>query len=178
MADAQPTEIWKDIPGYPWYQASNIGRVRRCRPPYRRLPTRYRILDLYENVRSGYPQVRISSGKRNLKMRYVHQLVLEAFVGPRPEGLQARHLNDIKTDNRIENLCWGTKKENVEDAILNGRTRHGERVPSSKLTESQVVQVRRLVSSGLGQKEVGALFGIRQSSVSRICTGKRWRHVG
>lgn len=67
----------------------------------------------------GYPSVCLVIHKIQ-KTLLVHHLVLEAFVGPKPEGLQARHLNDVKTDNRLENLVWGTVKENSQDAVRNG----------------------------------------------------------
>jgi hypothetical protein len=58
-------------------------------------------------------------GKRHL--RGIHQLVMLAFASPRPEGMEARHLNDIKTDNRWPgNLAWGTHRENLQDMVRNG----------------------------------------------------------
>lgn len=63
----------------------------------------------------GYLVVKIKG-----KMMFVHRLVLETFVSPCPPGQQARHLNDIKDDNRLENLRWGTPPENQHDRIRNG----------------------------------------------------------
>lgn len=53
--------------------------------------------------------------------RYVHTLVLEAFVGPRPTGGVARHLDDNGENNAVENLCWGTVSENNYDLVANGK---------------------------------------------------------
>ncbi len=61
-----------------------------------------------------YPQVSFGKGGTRDR-RYVHELVLTTFVGPRPDGMLVRHLNDIPTDNRLENLAWGTKSENQQD---------------------------------------------------------------
>jgi hypothetical protein len=52
--------------------------------------------------------------------RFVHQLVLEAFVGPCPPGMECLHANDDATDNRLVNLRWGTHTENVQDCLRNG----------------------------------------------------------
>lgn len=59
--------------------------------------------------------------------RYVHQLVLEAFVGPRPEGMEACHWNDVCTDNRLENLRWDTTSANRHDQVRNGRHAYAKR---------------------------------------------------
>lgn len=67
----------------------------------------------------GHLGVTLRSGGA-IKSRYVHQLVLEAFVGPRPEGMVACHWNDISDDNRVENLRWATPQENRMDTIRNG----------------------------------------------------------
>lgn len=67
----------------------------------------------------GYPRIGLHrNGVR--KMARVHVLVLEAFVGPRPDGLEGRHKNGDHTDNRLENLEWGTHSENMLDAVDHG----------------------------------------------------------
>ena len=99
------------IPSLPSYYATHDGRIFR-----------YRVKDdamyqLSDNTRSnsGYKVVQpFQDGKRKLK--YVHQLVLEAFEGPRPEGLVCDHINRDKLDNRIENLRYVTKQENHANA--------------------------------------------------------------
>lgn len=114
-----PTETWLPIPGYAGtYEVSSLGRVRSFR---RRNP---RVLSQWV-TRTGHLKVRI--GGRSETGRYVHQLVLSAFVGPRPEGMIARHLNGDPTDNRPENLAWGTHSENNYDAV-----RHGTHAESSR----------------------------------------------
>ncbi len=57
------------------------------------------------------------------RMRYVHQLVLEAFVGPCPSGLECRHLDGNPDNNQLENLRWGTRLENMADKKLHGTER-------------------------------------------------------
>lgn len=57
----------------------------------------------------------------------VHVLVAEAFVGPRPPGLWALHKNDLPSDNRPENLYWGTQVQNAQDALRNGRHRNARK---------------------------------------------------
>jgi hypothetical protein len=59
--------------------------------------------------------------------RYLHHLVLEAFVGPRPPGMQCRHINGDSLDNRLENLAWGTASEDNYDRVRNGTHQHSGR---------------------------------------------------
>jgi hypothetical protein len=112
--------------------------------------TRWRRLRSSPDGR-GYPSVSIRGQKKK-----VHRLVLECFVGLRPPGLECRHLNGIKTDNRLRNLAWGTREENAQDRIVHGGygTRangqpKGESHWQSKLTEVKVHEVRRLRQQGL-----------------------------
>lgn len=72
----------------------------------------------YPHVKGGYPMVTLwlDGGRRQ---RTVHSLIAEAFIGPRPEGQVVRHLNDVPTDNRPENLAYGTYQENEMDKYRN-----------------------------------------------------------
>ena len=91
----------------------------------------------------------------------VHRLVLDAFVGPRPEGMECRHLNGNPKDNSLGNLKWGTPKENSEDAIAHGTWAHGERSGSAKLTEAKVMSARALYATGLySMRKLARMFGI------------------
>jgi hypothetical protein len=103
------------------YEVSDLGRVRSLdrvivnnihggmwvRPG--------RILKPWMHSR-GYPWVTLAGQKKFA----IHKLVLLAFVGPIPKGMIVRHLNDIKTDNRLANLRYGTHSENSFDIIANG----------------------------------------------------------
>jgi hypothetical protein len=123
------TEIWKDVVGFEGsYQVSNLGRVRSLDHRVRLVchgveTTRLspgRILKP-GRVRSGHVSVAIGKGNSRL----VHQLVLEAFVGPRPKGMESLHLNHNPEDNRLANLQYGTRGENMRmDYEVGTRTVH------------------------------------------------------
>lgn len=108
-------EVVRPIPGHPRYYATSLGRI---------IGPKGHVLRPQPNA-AGYPTVNVSAGTSrgatHQWRRPIHQLVLCAFVGPRPDGMGTRHLNDVKVDNRLENLCWGTPAENREDAVRNGR---------------------------------------------------------
>lgn len=109
-------EEWRPIPLAPGYEASDQGRVRSFR---RGAPAGGRLLALPTD-QAGYHVVRIFHDGA-WRPRRVHQLVLEAFIGPRPCGAaEIRHLNDVKDDNRLSNLAYGTTAENMRDRVANG----------------------------------------------------------
>ena len=120
------TERWLPVVGYEgYYEVSNIGRVRSLDRAYQTKTGkaaiwRGRILKhgLHD---AGYPYVNLSVGNKQRVLK-IHNLVLEAFVGPRPDGMVACHENDIPDDNRVENLRWDTHSSNGLDATRNGRS--------------------------------------------------------
>ena len=111
-------EVWKSIPGHKHYEASNLGNIRS-------VGSRQggRILKKYLAKR-GYEQVSLG---RERKL-YVHQIILLAFIGPRPEGMEARHLDGNRANNGLNNLKYGTRAENCADRLKHGRSNRGRRL--------------------------------------------------
>lgn len=128
-------EIWKAITDWEgYYEVSNLGRVRsldRLVPDgrwgkLRRVPGK--IMKPYKD-RKKYSHliIQLSKGGRSkveAAFPLVHKLVLEAFISPRPKGLEACHNNGDGTDNRLENLRWDTHRANMADQL-----KHGTRPP-------------------------------------------------
>ena len=84
---------------------------------------RYKGRLLSQNIRGRHYQVELSKGDRIHGSRhhsYVHHLVLEAFVGPRPAGMMGLHWDDDHSNNHLENLRWGTRSDNTKDSVRNG----------------------------------------------------------
>lgn len=110
----------------------------------------------------------------------VHTLVLLAFRGPHEVRTVCRHLDGNKLNNRVDNLCWGTSKENVSDAIKHGVQAIGSRQPQAKLSEADVVEIRRRAKAGgCGvQTRLSREFGVSDTVISHVVTGKAWTHVG
>lgn len=120
VAVAVSAEEWRPIIGSPGYEVSDLGRVRGIARTVRyrdgqthRFPER--VLKPSANPVSGYLNVKVKGRTRN-----VHTLVLEAFVGPAPPGMQCRHLNGNAGDARLVNLAWGTRSENNRDQARHG----------------------------------------------------------
>jgi hypothetical protein len=120
---------------------------------------------------------RIWLGRGNTNMRFIHNLVLEAFVGPRPEGLLGCHKDDNPANNNIKNLYWGTAKQNTADAIRNGNTRDGENSSSAKLTEATVLQVVELKTAGMPMWEIAEKVGCSRANIEAIVYGRSWNRV-
>lgn len=110
-------EIWKSIPGYEGlYNVSNMGRVQKL---FNKGRCKKGILQPHKSFK-GYLRIHLQKNKKG-NTGTIHQLVLFAFRGPRPKGLLVTHLNDIKTDNRLENLQWMSNSENIKLAYKHGR---------------------------------------------------------
>lgn len=169
---------WKSVPGYEGlYEVSDAGQVRgldRIRLDGKRV--RARLLRQTVSPK-GYARVHLSKNA-NRKKRFVHQLVLEAFVGPRPAGAaMGCHKNGKSLENWRDNLRWGTAVNNAEDRRSHGTTAIGERSPRAKLTAEKVLAVRAYEDSDLSASQIGKLFGIGRSQVDRIIKRQTWRHL-
>ena len=104
-------EVWKQVPGYPEFQVTKDGNIRDLNEP-----TGARI----RQDKKGYIYV---LRRNSLPALLVHRAVLMAFDRMPTAGELCRHKNDVSSDNRLENLCWGSTRENVADQKLNAATR-------------------------------------------------------
>lgn len=100
--------MWLPIPGFPGYEVSDNGEARSSRHPLK--PFR---------DGSGHLQIGLYRDAKKVQIG-LHRAVLPAFVGPCPDGLEVRHLNDDPTDNRLANLAYGTRSQNQHDRRRNG----------------------------------------------------------
>lgn len=179
MSDDQSTERWRDIEGFHGYQISDRGNVRSR---IRKGRNRQRFSETWHIIRQtvlphGYHQIKLTrQGKRH--HLYVHRLVLEAFVGPCPPGQEARHVGENdRSNNTLDNLCWGTRQENSDDAARHGTRARGSRVGSAKLTEEQATRLLQEAASGESIISLSARYRIRKENVSKIVNGHHYVHI-
>lgn len=156
-------EEWKPVPIAPRYSVSNLGRVRSSitnrviKQSY--LPAGYRTLTLRHNNKYVYA--------------YTHRLVASAFCD-QPEGcIQVNHKDGDKDNNRADNLEWVTAKQNMKHAYENDLALHGVMAPWSKLTFTQVVNIKHMRGAA-NQYWVAEQYGVGQTQVSRIQRGVNW----
>lgn len=167
------SEQWKPIPSAPHYEASSLGNIRSWKSRNGKgLAAAPRLLTPYLD-NDGYRTVMIRTSNRK-GPRKICCLVAEAFHGPRPTGAVVRHLNGSSEDDRVENLLWGTQKENVADAKKHGTLTRGERIANSKLTAEAVVAIRQ---SQMSTATLAAQFGVHVATISKVLRGRTWAHV-
>lgn len=161
-------EQWRVVPGYPAYEISDQGRVRRIGG---------KILKPDVNSRSGHHSYRLRIGSEKTK-KQVGNIVLLAFVGPPPTPKhECCHDNGDPSVNTVGNLYWGTKVQNQADRIRHRTSNDGERNPQVKVTAAQVAEIKRLRTDYTLHK-IGSMFGISYAQVWRICQGHSWFEAG
>jgi len=163
-------EKWRQIPGYEgWYDVSNLGRVMRMKKVNNTFAGR--IIKPYVNF--GYNIVALHKNG-NVKNNRVHRLVMAAFVGPCPKDIQVNHIDGDKSNNCLENLEYATQSENTTHAYALGlQSQQGEKNNSSKLTEEDVHEIRKLFGEET-QKEIAFMFGVSKAAINNIAVGKTW----
>jgi hypothetical protein len=159
------TEVWRDVPGYEGlYVVSDAGRVRRRGND-----------DFLKPAKT--PQGRLQVGVRRdgfETKRQIHRLVLEAFTGPCPKGLKARHADGDYTNNRLRNLSWAPHAACIPIRIANGNRMHGERHACAKLTADAVRAIR---SSTCTQRALAAQHGVSNKAICAVLSRRTWGHV-
>lgn len=112
------TERWLPIQGWPGYFISDLGRVKSQRPRWGGDRTPRFLSPGYGG--GGYATVVLTSDVRPNRTHNVHSLVAEAFIGPRPDGLEVRHLDGDPANCQLSNLRHGTPSENAYDRVRHG----------------------------------------------------------
>jgi hypothetical protein len=177
VAVLYPHEVWADIPDAEGYQASTRGRIRSSigGPRSREVVDGWTIMKQQTNCK-GYKTVRIRSRGKGFT-RSVHRLVIESFKGPCPPGLQCLHYDGDRTNNRLDNLRWGTPAENQADRVRHGTSNRGERCAAAKLTNGEAKEIRRLGKAGTKARELAERYGVSVSNAADIIKGRRWVHL-
>ena len=166
-------EEWRPVPGYEGrYEVSSLGNVRSLgnakRPKGRMLAKQYR---------DGYASVTLyngAPGRTSGNKVKVGRLVLLAFVGPKPSDKRDMcHRDTNRANDSLPNLYWGTRSENMKDTVRTGRI-CGEQSVHCKLSYKEVQKIRSSKDSG---KQLAARYGVSQSLISMVRSGKKRVHA-
>jgi hypothetical protein len=183
-------EEWRAIVEYNGrYEVSNYGRVRRpeCIIKYK-----------YRSIRLPISLLKVGTDKRGRKMvwlcnklkicahrpirdrRYIHALVAQVFIGPRPAGMVVCHKNGNLDDNTPQNLYYGTQAQNMKDRDRHGRTVRGIRMARAKLTDDavrEILSTYKPYDKSRGGSALARKFGVSDTVVWQVIHKKTWRHV-
>lgn len=174
-------EIWKDIPDYEgYYQASSEGRIRSVGREVAYNDGRVRIHNgkvLKPGMSRGYLIVNLCKNGK-VKALYIHRLVWMTFNGAIPDGLQVNHIDECKTNNRLENLNLMTCKENINFGTHNQRmakamTNHPSMSKAVIGFDADGKIVFQFPSAKEAQRQ-----GFNHGNLSACCRGERKTHRG
>lgn len=182
------------VPDWPGYAASDDGRVWTCKVP--------RGVKGYSGRHGGYldtwvekrpytfirgasadtyktRQICLKGGLHTKSRCFsVHQIIMLAFRGPTPAGLEICHFPDHSTtNNRLDNLVFGTRQDNNGHKHIHGTIIKGESHPHSKLTDDDIREIRLQSQQGRTQFAIAKKFGLAQSTVSQIVNRSLWKHI-
>lgn len=173
--DKSDNERWRSIPDYPGYEVSDRGRVRsyyaQNGKAWHIAKTPQRILS---PTRVGYKKVSLQHKNGERHIRHVAHLVLLAFKGDCPDGMEVCHNDNNKHNNCLDNLRYDTHFNNMQDSVGMKKS-----FPGRKLTKEDVLAIRKKYNEGtLSRAELAQEFNISQAAISSVCTGRTYKWCG
>lgn len=158
----------RPIPGFDGYYARSDGSILSTRRGYE-----YRVLRGSRHE-DGYLVITLRENGKRQDIK-AHRLVASAFFGPSDKVI--RHLDGNPRNNCIENIVYGTMKENAYDRAKHGRWAIGSRRRSAKLSEESVRAIKQSLKSGISYSELGRTYNVTAGTIRYIATGRNWSHV-
>lgn len=168
--------MWKPVVGYEnIYEVrpgKDGGRVRRIKPIQRSKVGK----ELFGIDSYGYPRVVLSKPNTKPKHARIHVLILEAFEGQKPHGYEGCHADDVKLNNSLKNLYWGTRSNNLRDSVKNGhhssakgfKYQTGEDHSRSKLSNNKREEIALRKLAGESAINLAKEFGVVKKTIYDI----------
>jgi len=158
-------EVWKEINGWANYQVSNLGRIKSTKL------SKEKILKL---VKDGHGYLKVSlSADSWVRILKVHQLVAKAFIINSENKSCVLHKDGNSLNNNINNLYWGTPKENIHDSIKHGVFSGFK----AKLNNKQVRVIKHCIKIGMRCRDIAKYFPVSISNIFAIKRGIIWKHI-
>lgn len=170
--------VYKEIPSRSKWIVGSNGTIWRWRHKAWSRPVASWEMTFGSKASRGYLQVKMTLPDGDKKTRLMHEVVLTTFVGPCPPGMECRHLNGIRMDNRLCNLAWGTHVENMDDQRRHGTLRIGSRSHLARMTEAQIEDIFRRAASGERYSSIAKSLGERVEFIANILSKVGWQHIG
>lgn len=177
-------EIWEDVKRFEdRYKISNLGNIKSLPNKWYFSNGGYRESKgkiLKKRIgNTGYYYVCIRDKNKCIKKVNIHRIVAEAFIKNSNNKPFVNHIDGNKLNNNVNNLEWVTMQENFDHAVKNNLTAKGEKCALHKLTEKQVIEIRKLYKekSGWTYKKLSAAFNTCESNIYYILSGKYWNHI-
>ena len=179
-------EIWKTVPSFNLYEASNLGRIRRRAFANPSNSGGGRIGQILTPVThtSGYSFYCLRKAEQQGKQfnAYAQILIAETFLGPKPKGFEVNHKDGIKAHNTLSNLEYITSSENQKHAFMLGlqKGHKGSKQWMAKLTEQNVVDIRAALPRPIRRKDCERLapqYGVCWQTIRHVASGRGWKHV-
>ena len=174
---------WRDVPSSPMYQVSSTGDVR----------SKDRIIQVHTNGRGTYDRQRAGQPIRFTTLpagylvvvlgrgnkRTVHSLVAEAFIGPRPQGMDINHKDGNKKNNNVGNLEYCSRSANMKHAYDTGLCpkpplKRGTDQHLCRLDEDKVRAIRKWYEDGAGIAQMARFYEVGESTIRHIVRGNTW----
>lgn len=173
--------MYARIPNAPGYRACDDGTVETSWQPRGRgrgKPVDWRHGENWRKLKPdadsrGRKRYTLAIGGKYKKFRG-SRLILLAFIGPCPDGMECCHEDGDETNDRLDNLRWGSRESNCEDKRRHGTLPLGERAGRNKLTEKQVLEI---IASGRPLKPLAVKYGVSEATVSHVLRGKTWKYL-
>lgn len=162
-------EVWKVIPNYPNYKISNYGRV---------LSLNYNKTGKVKlkkfGKRGDYLSVYLLG-----KTISVHRIVAKVFCSKKNGHECVNHLDGNKKNNFYKNLEWCTYSRNVKHSydFLKNKAAKGEKNGGSKLTENQVLEIKKMIKDGKTGRHIAGQYNVSPATISRIKNNRKWKHL-
>lgn len=180
-------EVWRQIPGFEWYEVSTIGRVRSLTHWTTKsdgVSMRFMGRMLKQIERNGYCYVGLSTigknGKRSTSWPTgVHRLVAWAFIGPQAKGIHVNHIDSNTRNNRVDNLEYVTPAGNLNHCRSSGRWRapsnKGSKNPRAKLSDTSAMFI--FANPEIPTSQIRRKFKLSTSAIYKIRNKKSWKHL-
>lgn len=190
MSEAIVPVEYRNIEGFPGYCVGNDGSVWSCWKQIMlgwRYGSEWLMSDEWRQLKPspkkrGHLCIGLAVGKQFM----VHRLVLAAFVGRCPKGMQGCHYDGNPANNHISNLRWDTPKANAADTMRHGRHPHGAKQWNARLTDETIRAIRAEHAALKGSRcklphhaleRMEEKYGITKNMLNQIVRRKAWKHV-